>query len=92
MQSRPLNLNFEERGVWNTMKRALKEHNSYNVRQKFYPQNMDSWEKEHKEIEQRYREFFRSRFNADMDDLVRIDVLEIIRSYLPTIHEKISQE
>jgi len=43
-------------------------------------------------LEQRYREFFRSRFNADMDDLVRIDVLEIIRSYLPIIHEKISQE
>ena len=43
-------------------------------------------------LEQRYREFFRSRFNADMDDLVRIDVLEIIRSYLPAIHEKIDQE
>ena len=43
-------------------------------------------------LEQRYREFFRSRFNADMDDLVRIDVLEIIRTYLPIIHEKISQE
>ena len=30
--------------------------------------------------------------SADMDDLVRIDVLEIIRSYLPAIHEKIDQE
>jgi len=66
MQSRPLNLNFEERGVWNTMKRALKEHNSHNVRQKFYPQNMDSWEKEHKEIEQRYREFIYEMVSARM--------------------------
>ena len=66
MQSRPLNLNFEERGVWNTMKRALKEHNSYNVRQKFYPQNMDSWEKEHKEIEQRYRESIHEMVSARM--------------------------
>ena len=66
MQSRPLKMNFEERGVWNTMKRALKEHNSRNVRQKFYPLNMDSWEKEHKEIEQRYREVIYEMVSARM--------------------------
>ena len=56
MQSKPLNLNFEERGVWNEMKRELKSHNNYRVRKQFYPHNMEAWEKEHKEIEHKYRE------------------------------------
>ena len=37
------------------MKIALKAHNSYNVRKEYYPLNMESWEKEHKEIEEGYR-------------------------------------
>ncbi len=41
-------------------------------------------------LDQRYCEFFRSRFNADIDEIVRIDILEIIKSYLPAIRKKIS--
>ena len=48
-------LNYEERGVWIRMKNALKEHNSYYVRQQYYPLNMENWENKQKEIEQEYR-------------------------------------
>lgn len=48
-------LNREEKNVWSKMKIALKAHNSYNVRKEYYPLNMESWEKEHKEIEEGYR-------------------------------------
>ena len=41
-------------------------------------------------LDQRYCEFFRSRFNTDIDEIVRIDILEIIKSYLPDIRKKIS--
>ena len=93
MQSRPLNLNFEERGVWNAMKRALKEHNSYNVRQNFYPQNMDSWKKDHKEIEQTYREliiemisirmkFEREEKQREMEEKQRENELEAAKAIL----------
>ena len=42
-------------------------------------------------LDQRYCEFFRSRFNADIDEIVRIDILEIIKSHLPNIRKKINQ-
>ena len=48
-------LNREERTLWSNMKLALKAHNSYDVRKEYYPLNMESWEKEHKEIEEGYR-------------------------------------
>ena len=48
-------LNREERNVWSNMRIALKSHNSYDVRKEYYPLNMESWEKEHKEIEEGYR-------------------------------------
>ena len=48
-------LNREERNVWSNMRIALKAHNSYDVRKEYYPLNMESWEKEHKEIEEGYR-------------------------------------
>ena len=40
-------------------------------------------------LDQRYSEFFRSKFNSEIDDLTRIDVLEIIRTYLPHIRKKL---
>jgi|TARA_B100001971_G_scaffold84104_1_gene77377 hypothetical protein len=40
-------------------------------------------------LDQRYREFFRSRFNSNIDELTRVDVLEIIRTHLPNIQKKL---
>jgi hypothetical protein len=40
-------------------------------------------------LEQRYREFFRSKFNVEMDEIVRLDMLEIIRSNIPNIEKRI---
>ncbi len=40
-------------------------------------------------LEQRYREFFRSKFNIDMDEIVRLDMLEIIRSNIPNIEKRL---
>ncbi len=41
-------------------------------------------------LEQRYKEFFRSKFNYEMDELLRIDLLEIIRIQLPYVREKLN--
>ena len=50
------------------MKLALKAHNSYDVRKEYYPLNMESWEKEHKEIEEGYydREDFTDWVKSDL--------------------------
>ena len=40
-------------------------------------------------LEQRYKEFFYSKFNHEMDELLRIDLLEIIRTQLPYVREKL---
>ena len=42
-------------------------------------------------LDQRYREFFKSRFNHEIDELTRVDVLEIIRAQLPYIRKKLSE-
>ena len=42
-------------------------------------------------LEQRYKEFFRSKFNHEMDELLRIDLLEIIRTQLPYVREKLHE-
>ena len=42
-------------------------------------------------LDQRYREFFRSKFNREIDELTRVDVLEIIRAQLPHIRKKLSE-
>ena len=42
-------------------------------------------------LEQRYREFFKSKFNHEIDELTRVDVLEIIRAQLPHIRKKLSE-
>ena len=42
-------------------------------------------------LEQRYKEFFRSKFNYEMDELLRIDLLEIIRIQLPYVREKLNE-
>ena len=42
-------------------------------------------------LDQRYREFFKTKFNREIDELTRIDVLEIIRAQLPHIRKKLSE-
>ena len=42
-------------------------------------------------LEQRYKEFFRSKFNHEMDELLKIDLLEIIRTQLPYVREKLNE-
>ena len=42
-------------------------------------------------LEQRYKEFFYSKFNYEMDELLRIDLLEIIRTQLPYVREKLNE-
>ena len=42
-------------------------------------------------LDQRYREFFKSKFNQEIDELTRVDVLEIIRAQLPHIRKKLSE-
>ena len=43
-------------------------------------------------LDQRYREFFKSKFNHEIDELTRVDVLEIIRAQLPHIRKKFSEQ
>ena len=40
-------------------------------------------------LDQRYREFFRSKFDVEMDEIVRLDMLEIIRSNIPNIEKRL---
>ena len=40
-------------------------------------------------LDQRYREFFRSKFDAEMDEIARLDMLEIIRSNIPNIEKSL---
>jgi len=40
-------------------------------------------------LDQRYREFFRSKFNVEMDEIVRLDMLEIIKANVPNIRKKL---
>ena len=42
-------------------------------------------------LDQRYREFFRSKFNCEIDELTRVDMLEIIRARLPYIQKKLDE-
>ena len=42
-------------------------------------------------LDQRYRDFFRSKFNEEMDELVRLDMLEIIRSHMLHISAKLNE-
>ena len=42
-------------------------------------------------LEQRYREFFRSKFNVEMNEIVRLDMLEVIRSYMPNIQKRFDE-
>ena len=42
-------------------------------------------------LDQRYREFFKSKFNCEIDELTRVDVLEIIRAQLPSIRKRLSE-
>lgn len=47
--------NKTELMIWTNMQQELRDHRSYFVRKKFYPHNMDEWQKEHSEIEGKYR-------------------------------------
>ena len=40
-------------------------------------------------LDQRYREFFRSKFDVEMDEIVRLDMLEIIRAIMPNIEKRL---
>ena len=42
-------------------------------------------------LDQRYCEFFKSKFNCEIDELTRVDVLEIIRAQLPSIRKRLSE-
>ena len=42
-------------------------------------------------LDQRYREFFKSKFNYEIDELTRLDILEIIRVQLPHIRKRLSE-
>ena len=42
-------------------------------------------------LDQRYCEFFRSKFNTEIDELTRIDILEIIRAHMPYIQKKLNE-
>ena len=42
-------------------------------------------------LDQRYRDFFRSKFNVEMDEIVRLDMLEIIRANMPNIQKKLNE-
>ena len=42
-------------------------------------------------LDQRYREFFRSKYNTEIDELTRVDMLEIIRAHLPYIQKKLNE-
>jgi len=42
-------------------------------------------------LDQRYREFFKSKFNCEIDELTRVDVLEIIKARLPSIRKRLSE-
>ena len=40
-------------------------------------------------LDQRYREFFRSKFNVEMDEIVLLDMLEIIARLMPNIEKRL---
>ena len=42
-------------------------------------------------LDQRYREFFKSKFNREIDELTRVDVLELINAHLPSIRKKFDE-
>ena len=88
-------MNFEERGVWNTMKRELKSHDSYNVRKQFYPHNMESWENEHNEMEQEYRaqieEMIKTRVNVEMEETLRENELEAANALVTMSKRKVQK-
>ena len=42
-------------------------------------------------LDQRYCEFFKSKFNCEIDELTRVDILEIIRAQLPHIRKRLSE-
>lgn len=39
-------------------------------------------------LDQRYQEFFKSKFNREMNELERLDILELIKVQLPAIHSQ----
>ena len=42
-------------------------------------------------LDQRYRDFYRGKFNRDMDEDVRMTMLDIIKENLPVIREKFNE-
>lgn len=54
----------EEYGVWKDMKAALKRHNGYTIRKKYWPNNMSNWEMEHAAIEESYKSKLRDMIKS----------------------------
>ena len=46
---------IEERSIWKMMQAELTYHNSYTVKQRYFPNDMDSWREMKSEIENKYR-------------------------------------
>jgi len=45
----------EEEKLWNEMYEISKKRNNYHFKRRYYPFNIDLWERENKEIEASYR-------------------------------------
>jgi len=46
---------YEECNLWRTMQKELKQHSSYQVKQTYFPHNMDTWREMKNAIERKYR-------------------------------------
>ena len=67
---------------------------NYNIRSIFFNPKNDSSFFEGSVVailDQRYCEFFRSKFNCEIDELTRVDMLKIIRAHLPYIRKKLDE-
>lgn len=46
---------YEEQKLWRTMQKELKKRDSFQVKQTYFPHNMDTWRETKKTIERTYR-------------------------------------
>ena len=55
---------YEEQKLWRTMQKELKKRDSFQVKQTYFPHNMDTWREIKKTIERTYRAEIESLQNA----------------------------
>lgn len=55
---------YEEQNLWRTMQKELKKRDSFQVKQTYFPHNMDTWREIKKTIERTYRAEIESLQNA----------------------------